>query len=93
MSAISNTTEPFGLTIRLVRGTNVSEANGSWPSRVKRRVVICMGGHYFGIGTLWTTIVGIWRGLGESRTRGGLGFGLAGGDTTRFTGAVTRRGQ
>ena len=30
-SFISNTTDPFGLTMREIRGTNLNEANGSWP--------------------------------------------------------------
>ena len=38
-SFISNMTDPFGFTIFDVRDANVRLTNGSWPSRVKRRIV------------------------------------------------------
>ncbi len=39
-SFISNTTEPSGLLIRLVRRLHSTESNGSWPSVVKRRSIV-----------------------------------------------------
>jgi len=56
-SFISNTTDPFGLTIRLVRGVNFRPAKASCPSRVYNRLMRMGETVRHGGGTTGTKIV------------------------------------